>query len=152
MGVRPAHLRLMGKEAEAQQLLQFVLVETRQLNMRIEQAQALITLGQLAAAKDPRAAIGYYEEATALSRRDGFIHSIAWSRYEAAKVFRDEGRYAEAERAAAEAMQAMRQVGDEYHLPLHFVLFADLKAREGELGQAEEVYDKAADVTREHPR
>jgi tetratricopeptide (TPR) repeat protein len=59
-GCKARALALMGKEAEAQQLLQFVLVETRQLNMRIEQAQALITLGQLAAAKGPRAAIGYF--------------------------------------------------------------------------------------------
>lgn len=146
-GCKARALAKMGKEAEAQQLLQLVLRETRRLNMRLEQVQVLIMLGQLAAAKDPPAAIEYYEEASALSRTNGFIHSIAWSEYEAAKVFRDEGQYTEAERCATEAMQAMRQVDDEYHLPLHLALLADLKTKEGELAQAEELYEKAADVT-----
>jgi len=147
-GCKARALAMLGKEAEARQLQQLALRETRRLNMRLEQTQVLIALGQLAAAaKDPPAAIEYYEEASALSRTNGFIHSIAWSKYEAAKVFRDEGQYAEAERCATEAMQAMKQVGDEYHLPLHLVLLADLKTKEGELAKAEELYEKAADVT-----
>ena len=56
----------------------------------------LIALGQVAvAAGDRSAATEYFEEATRLTRANGLIHSIAWSLYEAAKVYRDEGRYAE---------------------------------------------------------
>jgi len=146
-GCKARALARLSKEAEAQDLLQLALRETRRLNMRLEQTQVLITLGQLAAAaNDQPAAIQYYEEASALSRTNGFIHSIAWSKYEATKVFRDEGRYAQAERSATEAMEAMRQVGDEYHLPLHLALMADLKTKEGDLAKAAELYDEAADV------
>ena len=88
--------------------------------MALEQTQMLIALGKLeVAAGDPHAATQYFEDAGRLSREGGFIHSIAWSMYEAARVYRDQGQYADAERCEADAMDAMRRVADEYHLPLH---------------------------------
>jgi hypothetical protein len=44
-------------------------------------------------------------------------------------------------------MNAMRQVSDEYHLPLHLAMLADLKSKEGDLASAQELYEQAADVT-----
>jgi hypothetical protein len=41
----------------------------------------------------------------------------------------------------------MRQVSDEYHLPLHLAMLADLKSKEGDLARAQDLYEQAADVT-----
>jgi len=147
-GCKARALALLGRSDEARKLLEQTLNQTRQLRMSLEQSQALIVLGQVAAAVgDPRAATQYFEEAGRLSRSSGFIHSIAWSMYEAAKVYRDEGRYVDAERCETQAMNAMRQVTDEYHLPLHLAMLADLKSKEADLASAHELYDQAARVT-----
>jgi tetratricopeptide (TPR) repeat protein len=120
-------LALLGRPEEARKLLEHTLKQTSQLHLPLEQSQALIVLGQVAATLgDPKAATQYFEEAGRLSRASGFIHSIAWSMYEAAKVYREEGRYADAERCETQAMDAMRQVSDEYHLPLHLAMLPDL--------------------------
>ena len=141
-------LGLMGKPDEARKILAHTLDETRQMHMPLEQTQVLIALGQVAVgAGDRRTAIQHFEEAGALSRANGFNHSIAWSMYEAARVYRDQGEYVDADRCETQAMNAMRQVGDEYHLPLHLAVLADLKSREGEFAKAHELYDQAADVT-----
>ena len=147
-GCKARALALLGRSEEARKLLEQTLKQTGQLHLPLEQSQALIVLGQVAAAVgDPRAATQYFEEAGRLSRASGFIHSIAWSMYEAAKVYREEGRYADAERCETQAMNAMRQVSDEYHLPLHLAMLADLKSKEGDLARAQELYEQAADVT-----
>jgi len=147
-GCKARALVLLGRPDEAHRLLEQILERTRHLHMPLEQSQALIVLGQVAAAVGDRAAAThYFEDAGTLGRASGFMHSLAWSMYEAAKVYRDEGRYADAERCETVAMNAMRQVGDEYHLPLHLAVFADLQAKEGHLAKAHEFYGQAEDVT-----
>jgi CHAT domain-containing protein/tetratricopeptide (TPR) repeat protein len=141
-------LAFLGRPEEGHELLVQTLNQTRRLHVPLEESQVLVALGQVAvAAGDRSAATQYFEEAGRLSRANGFIHSIAWSMYEAAKVYRDEGRYADAERCETQAMKAMREVADQYHLPLHLAVLADLKAKEGDLTKAQELYDQAADVT-----
>jgi CHAT domain-containing protein len=147
-GCKARALALLGRPDEARGLLQQTLEQTRTMHMPLEQSQALIVLGQVAAAVGDRgAATHYFEAAGALSRASGFIHSIAWSMYEAAKVYRDEGQYANADRCETLAMNAMRQVADEYHLPLHLAMLADLKMNEGDFTKSQELYEQAADVT-----
>ena len=147
-GCKARALALLGRSEEARNLLKQTLKQTSQLHMPLEQSQALIVLGHVAATVgDPRAATQYFEEAAKLSRASGFVHSIAWSMYEAAKVYRGEGRYADAERCEMQAMTAMRQVSDEYHLPLHLAMLADLKSKEGDFAKAQELYEQAADIT-----
>ena len=147
-GCQGRALGLLGRPDEALKLLAQTLDETRHLHMTLEQTQVLIALGQVSEGAGHRQeAIKYFEQAAALSQTNGFNHSIAWSMYEAARVYRDEGDYADADRCETQAMNAMRQVGDEYHLPLHLAVLADLKAREGEVAKAHELYSQAADVT-----
>ncbi len=137
----------LGRLDEARNVLTQTLDKTRQLDLPLEQTQILIAIGKLEVqAGRPPMAAQYFEEAGSLSRKDGFIHSIAWSMYEAARVYRDEGRYADAERCESEAMSAMHEVADEYHLPLHLTMLADLKAKEGDPAKAQELYEQAADV------
>jgi CHAT domain-containing protein/tetratricopeptide (TPR) repeat protein len=147
-GCKARALALLGRPDEARQLLEGILLHTRQLHMPLEQSQILVVLGQVAAAVGDRAAATrYFESAGSLAQASGFVHSLAWSMYEAAKVYRDEGRYADAERCEMQAMTAMRQVADEYHLPLHLAVLADLQAKEGNLVNAKALYGEAEEVT-----
>ena len=145
-GCKGRALGLLGRVDDARGVLAQTLDKTRQLNMRLEQTQVLVALGKVeAAAGQPHMATQYFEEAGRLSRASGFIHSIAWSMYEAAKIYRDVGHYTDAERCETEAMNSMREVADKYHLPLHLAMLADLKAKEGDLAKAQEFYDQAAE-------
>jgi CHAT domain-containing protein len=147
-GCKARALALLGRPDEAHSLLEQILEQTRHLHMPLEQSQILIVLGQVAAAVGDRAtATHYFEDAGTLGRASGFMHSLAWSMYEAAKVYREEGRYADAERCETQAMDAMHQVADEYHLPLHLAVLADLQAKQGNLPKAQEIYGQAEDVT-----
>lgn len=104
-------------------------------------------LGQQSeAAGDLQQAIQYLEQAGNLSRARGFEHSVAWSMYEASKAYRAAGDLQAEEGRETQAMRAMAQVGDKYHLPLHLALLADLKTDRGEFAQANELYGRAAVV------
>jgi tetratricopeptide (TPR) repeat protein len=78
--------------------------------------------------------------------RNGFEHSIAWSMFEAAEAYRSAGDLQKAKDRETQAMRAMARVGDRYHLPIHLALLADLKAKRGEFTEADQLYDRAADV------
>ena len=72
-GCKARALALLGRPEEARKLMEQTLKQTGQLHLPLEQSQALIVLGQVAAAVgDPRAATQYFEEAGRLSR----VHSL----------------------------------------------------------------------------
>jgi tetratricopeptide (TPR) repeat protein len=81
-----------------------------------------------------------------LSTKDGFRHAFAWSAFELANVYRDEGDLDSAQKYVTEAIGAMQEVQDKYHLPGHLALLADLEAKRGEFTQAEALYERATDV------
>jgi len=146
-GAKGRALVQLGRLSEAQQILEAALVKTKQLDMRLEESQTLILLGKESeAAGNLPQAIRYFEQAGELSRANGFEHSIAWSMFEAAEAYRSAGDLQKAEDRETQAMRAMARVGDRYHLPIHLALLADLKAKRGEFAEADQLYDRAADV------
>ena len=146
-GAKGRALMQLGHHREAQQLLEGALVKTRELDMRLEESQTLILLGKNSeGAGDLPQAIRYLEQAADLSRANGFQHSIAWSTYEASQAYRTAGDLQKAEERESQAMRAMARVGDRYHLPIHLALLADLKAKRGKFAEADQLYDRAADV------
>ena len=137
----------LGRHREAQQMLEAILAKTRELDMRLQESQTLIILGKESeAVGDLPQAIRYFEQAGDLSRANGFEHSIAWSMFEAAQAYRSVDDFEKAEDRETQAMHAMDRVGDRYHLPIHLALLADLKAKRREYREADQLYDRAADV------
>jgi CHAT domain-containing protein len=103
-------------------------------------------MGKQAAKADPKQAIEYLKAAVDLSKKVGFRHALAWSTVELARVYRDQGDLDSAEQYATEAMEAMKEVQDQYHLPLHIALLAELENRKGNYAEADRLYDQAGDV------
>ncbi len=95
---------------------------------------------------NPKQAIEYLEAATSLSEEAGFRHAFAWSTLELAKVYRDEGDLDDAQTYATEAIEALQDIQDKYHLPGHLALLAELEAKKAEFAKAEAFYERAADV------
>ena len=114
----------------------------------LDESWFLIVLARLSAAENnPRLAIAYLETARNLCIEGGFHHTLAWSMFELAKVYRDSGNLQKAEERANLAMTAMRQVQDKYHLPQHLALLAELVAKRGRFREADELLEQAADAT-----
>jgi vacuolar-type H+-ATPase subunit E/Vma4 len=63
-----------------------------------------------------------------------------------ASVYRNQGDLDDAQKYATQAIEAMQEVQDKYHLPLHLALLADLEAKSANLGEADMLYGQATDV------
>ena len=138
----------LKNRAEATRMLEKGLKEVRSLKRHLDEAYHLILLAKIAAAENNLPlAIAYLETTRVLCVEGGFHHTLAWSMFELAKVYRDNGNLQKAEERATLAMNAMRQVQDQYHLPQHLALLAELAAKRGRLREADEELEQAADVT-----
>jgi len=137
----------LHRESEAKSVLQKALGQARAQNAFAAEAQLLIVLGKQAKASDRVQAIEYLRAAVDLCQRRGFQHAYAWGMYELAKVYRDQGDLRDAEFYERSAMEAMQEVEDKYHLPLHLVLLAELENGRGNLAAADRLYSRAEDVT-----
>ena len=136
----------LHREVEAKQLLNLAVEQARANRARAAEVQLLIVMGKQAATTDPKQAIEYLKAAVNLSKEVGFRHALAWSTVELARVYRDRGDLDSAEQYATEAMEAMKEVQDQYHLPLHIALLAELETRKGKYAEADRLYDQAGDV------
>jgi CHAT domain-containing protein len=138
----------LKKGSEARTMLEKGLKVVRSLKRRLDEAYYLILLAKLSASENnlPLAA-SYLEVTRNLCLNGGFHHTMAWSMFELAKVYRDNGNLQKAEDRANLAMNAMRQVQDRYHLPQHLALIAELVAKRGRFREADKLLEQAADVT-----
>ncbi len=138
----------LHRETEAKQVLDLAIQQARSQGARAAEAQLLIVMGKQAAVSNPKQAIEYLKAATSLSEEAGFRHAFAWSTLELGKgkVYRDEGDLDDAQKYATEAIEAMQDVQDKYHLPGHLALLAELEAKKAEFAKAEAFYERAADV------
>jgi CHAT domain-containing protein len=138
----------LNQQAEARKILEQGLKELRSAQRRLDEGWFLIILARLAAAEDNLPlAIAHLETTRNLCIEGGFQHTLAWSMFELAKVYRDHGNLQKAEERANLAMTAMRQVQDKYHLPQHLALRAELVAKRGRFREADELLEQAADAT-----
>ena len=136
----------LHREPEAKPLLELAIQQARNQGARAAEAQLLVVMGKQAAASNPEQAIAYLKAAARLSSQNGFRHPYAWSTVELANVYRDQGDLVSAQKYATHALEAMRDLEDKYHMPVHLALMADLAARRSEFRKAETFYQQAADV------
>src|SRR5437899_1107597 len=66
--------------------------------------------------------------------------------FELAKLYRDSGDLATADARATQGLAASQQVGDRYYVPRNLTMLADLKARRGQIADANAFYEEAEDV------
>ncbi len=138
----------LKNRAEARKLLEQGLKELRSAKRHLDEGWFQILLARLSAAENNLPlAIAYLETTRNLCIEGGFHHTLAWSMFELAKVYRDNGNLQKAEERAKLAMTAMRQVQDKYHLPQHLALLAELVAKRGRFREADELLEQAADAT-----
>lgn len=144
---KSAALVALGRPEEAKQVLQDALVKARLQQKLGHSAQLLIVLGKLASQQgNKREAIADLEEAGELTERIQFYRMEADAMFELAKLYRDLGDIATADARATQGLAASRRVGDRYYVPRNLTILADLKARQGRITEAKQLYQQAEDV------
>ncbi|MEW5976041.1 MAG: CHAT domain-containing protein [Acidobacteriota bacterium] len=148
LAVKARSLGELKHRSEARKLLDKGLKELHALNRRLDESWCLTLSGRLSASEgNLRFAIAQLEAARKLCEEGGFHHTLAWSMFELARVYRDQGDLQKAEERARLALTAMRKVQDKYHLPQHLALLAELAARRGRFREADQLLEQAGDVT-----
>jgi CHAT domain-containing protein len=137
----------IGKPSEARNVVENALVKARSQQKRGHEAQLLILLGTVAASTGERTqAIQYLEQAGQFASSVQFYRMEADAMFELAKLYRDSGDLATAERRATEGLAASQRVGDRYYVPRNLTVLAALKAQRGRVDEAKALYDQAEDV------
>jgi CHAT domain-containing protein len=134
----------LHRSPEAKPVLSDALARARTEGNRHAEAQLLIVAGY--GEEEHGKAIHHLKAANALSEAGGFNHVYTWSAMELAKRYISAGDLESAERYAIEGLGAMPDLQDKYHLPQHVALLAELKAKRGKVGEANRLYERAADV------
>jgi len=140
-------LLAMGKADEAQLLLQDSLSKAEAQQKQGHAAQVLILLGELSEKSGNRtAAIRYLEAAGAKASQLRFYRMVGQAMFDLAKIYREEGDVPKANARLSAGLEASRRVGDRYYVPRDLTALAELRAQEGNAGEADALYDEAEDV------
>jgi tetratricopeptide (TPR) repeat protein len=103
----------MGKPNDARNVLENALVKARSQQKRGHEAQLLILLGTVAASTGDRTqAIRHLEQAGQFASGVQFYRMEADAMFEMAKLYRDSGDLAAADRRATQGLAASQRVGD----------------------------------------
>src|SRR5438132_11452622 len=137
----------MGKPNDAMNVLENALVKARSQQKRGHEAQLLILLGSVAASTGDRTqAIQYLEQAGQFASSVQFYRMEADAMFELAKLYRDSGDLATADRRATQGLAASQRVGDRYYVRRNLTVLAALKAKRGPIDDANSLYGEAEEV------
>jgi CHAT domain-containing protein len=139
-----------GKLAEAQPYLDRALTVAKNGEMRMDEIQVLILLGERAMqAGDRQAAINHLEEAGALAHKYQWFYMVSQAMFDLTTVYRESGDLQSSEERAASAVSADRQLNSRYYLPRDLTVLADVKALRGDAAGADRLYQQAEDIVDE---
>src|SRR5271157_2050093 len=137
----------LNRKPEAELLLKEALRQAQAESKLGHETQVLILLGELAQKSgDPEQAVKYLEEAAQHATKLQFFRMDAYAMFDLATIYREKGDLAKAEDTLSKGVDAGRKVGDRYYLPRDMEALAELKAQNGHLAEAHQLYRQAEDV------
>jgi CHAT domain-containing protein len=111
------------------------------------EAHILNLLGELALrAGDRQKAVEDLQQGSQFALKCKYYRTAAEGLVDLAQLYLSAGDLKSAEESATVGLDTSRRVGDRYFLPRDLTMLADLKAREGKVGEANAFYEQAEDV------
>jgi len=136
-----------NKFEDARQTLNLALGVARKNEKFGHQSQIFIQLGELELRTGSRErATAFLEQAGELGRDHAFFRMADQAFFDLANIYRENGDLKSAAHYASMGLDASRRIGDRYFLPRDLTVLADLKAREGHVAEANELYEQAEQV------
>ena len=138
----------LNRSAEALRALNEALARARKGHIADYEAELLVQVGILhAKANQHPEAVKDFDEAASIAAQGRVYRIQAAALLELAKEYKEESELAKAEAAAAQALVAIRKVGDKYSVPHHLAALAEIDVKKGRLREAEALYTEATDIT-----
>ena len=138
----------MGKDAQAQTLVNEALHQAGIMGYRISEAELLTLQAKLAAKRsDRKAAVESLFHAGRIAERGGYGRAQAEAESELAMLLKKGGEFEAAETHLTRGIKTMKRIGDSCNLPERLKELATLKASRGDLIGASAVYDEITDIT-----
>ncbi|MHB8541210.1 MAG: CHAT domain-containing protein [Candidatus Acidiferrales bacterium] len=135
-----------GKLKEARDVLGHALAVAKKEENLGHAAQILNLLGELALRTGDPEAMKDLEEGSQFALKYKYYRTAAEGMFDLAHLYLNAGDLRSAEESAILGLNASRRVGDRYFVPRDLTMLADLKAREGQLAEANALYEQAEDV------
>src|SRR5436309_10411870 len=130
-------LAKLNRNAEAEELLEHALAKAREAGSLGYQAELLAEMGAMANRGGNSAlAIARLKDAINLAERADGHAQVAGNSIELVKIYLAAGDLDAAEEAAQKGLNAVRQAGDRFHLPINMSELADVETAGGQYTEA----------------
>jgi CHAT domain-containing protein len=137
----------LGRDQEAQAVVQQVLDQAEIEKRSGPKMQALVLMGRMQFQKgDHAAALQSLETAARIATSLNFYRMVACAMYDVAHIYDSMGELKKADISMAAAIDASRRVGDRFFVPRDLTALAVIKVREGETHSADLLFEEAEDV------
>ncbi len=137
----------LGKEREAEQMLEELLGKVRIRNFQGQETFILQLLGKVMQKIDRRdKALEYFQQAAQIAQTGHYYRQLASSMLELAQINLEKGELSQAEEQAKAGAEACRKTGDIYYLPSHLALHAQILTKLGNAAEAKEKYEEALNL------
>jgi CHAT domain-containing protein len=141
-------LTALGRYEEARDLLRRALDYAKERRLYGYEVDILAQFGVIATRTgDLEGAVRFYDEAANMASELHFLRGSAEVESALAELHERLGNLPKALECAAASAAAHRALGEIYEVPHHLAIQANLLARMGRLGESEQLFSKATDVT-----
>jgi CHAT domain-containing protein len=146
-GGEAAALTGLHQTAQAKQLLERALTAARSQENRVNEADLLVQMGEVALAEDNLdAAKSHFIQAGRIADEMRLYRTLSYPMFDLANLDRQLGDIENAGDALTAGLKASRRLGDRYYVPRDLTAMAELAVAKNKLRRADRLFEQAEDV------
>jgi CHAT domain-containing protein len=146
-GGEAAALTGLHQTAQAKQLLERALTAARSQENRVNEADLLVQMGEVALAEDNLdAAKSHFIQAGRIADEMRLYRTLSYAMFDLANLDRQLGDIENAGDALTAGLKASRRLGDRYYVPRDLTAMAELAVAKNKLRRADRLFEQAEDV------
>jgi CHAT domain-containing protein len=146
-GGEAAALTGLHQTAQAKELLERALTAARSQENRVNEADLLVQMGEVALAEDNLdAAKSHFNQAGRIADEMRLYRTLSYAMFDLANLDRQLGDIENAGDALTAGLKASRRLGDRYYVPRDLTAMAELAVAKNKLRRADRLFEQAEDV------
>jgi CHAT domain-containing protein len=146
-GGEAAALTGLHQTAQAKELLERALTAARSQENRVNEADLLVQMGEVALAEDNLdAAKSHFIQAGRIAGEMRLYRTLSYAMFDLANLDRQLGDIENAGDALTAGLKASRRLGDRYYVPRDLTAMAELAVAKNKLRRADSLFEQAEDV------
>jgi CHAT domain-containing protein len=146
-GGEAAALTGLHQTAQAKELLERALTAARSQENRVNEADLLVQMGEVALAEDNLdAAKSHFNQAGRIADEMRLYRTLSYAMFDLANLDRQLGDIENAGDGLTAGLKASRRLGDRYYVPRDLTAMAELAVAKNKLRRADRLFEQAEDV------